>query len=283
MTEFRTFHGDPRPPTWAERDRIEQLRAEGIEDVYLDPEEAPREFWNTIIEATYWAALRRDSAGWEAWEQELRYATGWSFGETRVSLFESIVRDGYLPLDPEPRNATLGERLAAIEHLLDAVSTDSDFQKMVNDRARHFRVGLLLEGDRFVPVTSEHLHTEIVRPTLILLSDNRFEDVDDLYRKAFERNLSGDPSGAITAAISAVEEMLRILMPSMKGQTLSPLAEKARADEIIAPAVEEFIKKLYALRPDSDAHAGGTSDFDLAMLSLHLTGSILLYLGKTGA
>jgi hypothetical protein len=66
----------------------------------------------------------------------------------------------------------------------------------------------------------------------------------------------------------------------MKGQTLGPLAEKARADGMIAPAVEEFVKKLNALRPDSDAHAGGTSDFDLAMLALHLTGTTLLYLSK---
>lgn len=43
------------------------------------------------------------------------------------------------------------------------------------------------------------------------------------------------------------------------------------------------MKKLYVLRRDSDAHAGGTPDFDLAMLAIHLAGSILLYLSKAGA
>jgi hypothetical protein len=283
MSEFRTSGGQPRPPTWAERERAAQLRAEGIDDVLLDPNAAPPEFWVAVLEAIYHAALRREaSEAWKDWEREVRYATGRTFSTNGVNLFEAIVRDGDLPAIPLSRRATLGERLAAIEHLIDIVDVDFTFADLVNDRARFFRVGLQLEGNRFIPVTSELLHTDVVQPTLLLLADARYEEVDNLYRKAFERNLSGDPSGAITAATSSVEELLRILMPDMKGQTLGPLAEKARADGIITPSVEQFIKKLYGLRPDSDAHAGGTSDFDLAMLALHLSGSILQYLGKTG-
>lgn len=183
----------------------------------------------------------------------------------------------------EPTSTPIAARLAAIEHLLDVRDNDIDageFGEGVGDRSRYYLVGVRLEGRRFVPLTSEHLHTEIVEPILVLLSDERFEEIDGLYRKAFDRILSGDASGTITAAISAVEEMLRVGMPSMKGQTLGPLGDKARADGIIAPAVEEFVKKLYPLRPDSDAHAGGTSDYDLAMLAIHLSGSILLYLSK---
>ena len=47
--------------------------------------------------------------------------------------------------------------------------------------------------------------------------------------------------------------MLRII--AQHGRALSPLAEKTRTEGVIAPAVEEFIKALYALRPDSDAHS----------------------------
>jgi hypothetical protein len=282
VTEFRTFEGEPRPPTWLERERAERLRAEGIADVFVEPTQAPQEFWTAILEAIYWAVLRRDSAeGWKNWEREYRYATGRTFASSGVGLFELIVRDGKLPTLPLSREASLGQRLAAIEHLLDAASGDASFEDMVNDRARFFRVGLRLEGNRFIPVAGEHLHTEIVQPTLLLLADDRFTEVDRLYRKAFERNLSGDPSGAITAATSAVEEMLRVLVPSMKEHTLGPLAKKARANGVITPPIEEFIKKLYGLRPESDAHAGGTVDYDLAMLSLHLTGSILQYLGTS--
>jgi len=187
-----------------------------------------------------------------------------------------------LPLTTDTYRATVGQRFAAIEHLLDQVGSSEEFAETVNNRARWFRVGVRLEGSRFVPVTSEHLHTEVVQPALVLLSDPRYATIDALYRKAFDRVLSGDPSGAITVATSSVEEMLRLLLPTMRGQTLGPLADKARADGLIAPAAEKLIKTLYDLRPDSDAHAGGTSDFDLGMLALHLAGGILLYLGQAG-
>lgn len=290
MSEFRTFHeGEPRPPTWAERDRVQALRDEGIEDVYVEPEEAPQEFWKALtVTISYFLApsASSGSAGdtWREWEREIIYSTGWRFRLSPKDTFENIVRDGVLVTTENNYRATVGHRFAAIEHLLDVMdSSHSEFEDRVNDRARWFRVGVRIEDRRFIPVTSEHLHTEIVRPTLVLLSDVRFSEIDGLYRKAFDRALSGDASGAITAATSAVEEMFRVLMPSMKGQTLGPLAERARAEGVIAPAVEEVAKKLYAFRSESDAHAGGTSDFDLAMLAIHLSGSILLYLGKTGA
>jgi hypothetical protein len=286
MSDFRTFHGgEPRPPTWAERERINALREEGVEDVYVEPEAAPQEFWQALMETIdyFLAPSKAFSTTWEAWRREIAYATGLSFRLDPQATFEAIVRDGVVATDQLSYPATVGVRFAAIEHLIDVARPDNEFAERVNDRARWFRVGVRIEDGRFIPITSEHLHTEIVRPALLLLSQESFAEIDGLYRKAFDRVLSGDASGAITASISAVEQMFRVLMPSMAGQSLSPLAEKARADGIIAPAVEEFVKKLYALRPDSDAHAGGTSDFDLAMLAIHLAGSILLYLSKTSS
>lgn len=284
MSGFRDFHeGEPRPPTWAERDRVQALREEGIEDVYVEPEKAPQEFWEALmVTVDYFLAPSSPSSDtWKQWKREISYASGWTVSLRPREAFENLVRTGKLNLGQYERSATAGERFSAVEHLLDLANpSDTEFEDRVNDRARWFLVGVRIEDRRFIPTTAEHLHTEIVRPTLVLLSNARFSTVDGLYRKAFDRALSADPSGAITVATSAVEEMLRVMMPSMERHTLGPLAEKARADGIISPAVEEFVKKLYALRPDSDAHAGGTSDFDLAMLAIHLAGSIALYLGK---
>jgi len=288
---FRTFHeGEPRPPTWAERERLQTLRDQGIEDVYVEPKDAPNGFWEAILVTVHhFLAPSPDSTTashvWRAWSEEITYSTGKRFKTDPKLSFENIVRSGLMITTEGVEGGTPGQRFAAIEHLLDVrgESSDPEFEDRVNDRAGYFRVGVRMENGRFIAIMSEHLHTEIVQPTLLLLSDGRFAKVDGLYRKAFDRVLSGDSSGAITVATSAVEEMFRVLMPSMNGQTLGPLAEKARADRIIAPAVEEFVKKLYGLRPDSDAHAGGTSDFDLAMLAIHLAGSILLYLGQADA
>jgi hypothetical protein len=174
-----------------------------------------------------------------------------------------------------------GVRLSAVEFLLDTVGGSDQFNNFVNERARFFHVGVRLEGNRFVPTTSEGLHVEIVQPVLRLLADPRFEGVDALYRKAFDRALANDAAGAVTAATSAVEEALRVFVPEMRDQTLGPLAEKARSEGFITNPVEEFIKKLYGLRPESDAHAAGTADFDVAMLALHLAGSLILYVGRS--
>lgn len=76
---------------------------------------------------------------------------------------------------PDPEILCAAVRLTAVEHLLDVVR-DWDlrsFTDATNDRARYFRVGTRLEGRRFVPITSEHAHTEIVQPTLLLLADQR--------------------------------------------------------------------------------------------------------------
>ena len=41
MTEYRSLGGEPRPPTWSERERRDVLLREGIEDVFVEPEDAP--------------------------------------------------------------------------------------------------------------------------------------------------------------------------------------------------------------------------------------------------
>jgi len=185
-----------------------------------------------------------------------------------------------------------GVRLSAVEFLLDVlVANEAEalpleyfhtFVEFVSERARWFHVGVRLEGNRFVPTTSELLHVEIVQPTLVLLSDRRFADVDSLSSERASTVLSpGMHPGAVTAAISAVEEMLRVLLPEMVGQALGPLAEKARKEGLITGPMEAFTRDLYELRPESDAHSAGTTDFDAAMLALHLAGSLLLYLGRS--
>jgi hypothetical protein len=288
MTGLHRFQDrEPRPPTWAERERAEALRELGVEDVYVEPSDAPKEFWNTLLEALYWTVLGQDQTSqWIDWQREVRYATGWTFVQySGVKLFDLIVRDGILPVTPSEggglTSATI--RLSMVEHLLDMLDADFlDFEERVNERARFWRVGLRLEGKRFLPLASEHLHEEIVRPTLVLLSDARLEGVDHLYRKAFDRVLSGDPPGAITVATSSVAEMLRVLL-DVKGDDLKGLTKMARDRGLIPAVVAQMIPKLYATRQESDAHSPGSGKDDLAMLAIHISGSIILYLGKNAS
>ena len=157
--------------------------------------------------------------------------------------------------------------------------TSAEFGEMFGNAAQRFRVGVRLEGNRFVDTTSELMHEEVTRPTLLLLSDASLKEVDDLYRKAHDRLLSNDPAGAITAAVSALEEMLRQLGAS--GAQLGDLAQAARSQGFVGPGVYQQIIRMNAFRDESDAHTAGTEDAEVARLVINTTGGLLLYLGRS--
>lgn len=200
MGEFKSF-GDrtPRPPTWSERQRDEDRT--DADDIYVEVKRASDDFWLNLVQAVEWVIPDTDEF-WQQWRQEVRWAEGHDFEYPRNDCLASIGLDEIYS----------GVKITLIEHALDLCSDETahDFADLVNDGARRHRVAIRLEGRRFVPVTSEHVHKEVVQPALALLREERFEGIDGLYRKAFDRALSGDPAGAITAATSAVEEMFRL-------------------------------------------------------------------------
>lgn len=283
MPDRRTFiDGEPRPPTWAERAAAARLQDEGVADVYLDVHAAPPGFWNTIVQATRMHLANETSRVWSDWSNEVRFAFGWEdFLLDGFTAYQSIVAEGVRSTRTGFQIPVyVGERIAAIEHALDIADPDDSFGASVNDRARHFRVGIRLDGRRFSPTTSEFIHAEIVQPALILLADPDLASVNELYRKAFDRVFAGDFSGAVTAATSAVEELLRLGLDT-DGGTLGSLAQAAREDGWIIPAVEQSIVKLAALRDASDAHTSGTDSPEVAMFAVQQSAVIIRHLADT--
>lgn len=292
MTEYRGLQsGEPREPTWRDREHLANLRSRGVADVYVEPGAAPDGFWESLVIATHWSLAGTQATDtWEAWEREVRFAHGWpDFARSAATTYEEIIASGIRTAHSMSNRIGVSgaDRLAVVEHLLDVVADKwgagedhARFVEAVNERARHFRVGLRLEGRRFVPLTSEHMHQEVVRPALLLLQDPRFADSDALYRKAFERAMSGDPAGAVTAATSAVEEMLRAGL-SVSGSTLEQLLRKARDAGWTIPATDQIVVKLAALREASDAHEAGTDSFEVAMLAIHLSGAVMRFLADS--
>jgi hypothetical protein len=216
MPEFRSL-GDrsTRPPTSAELFRLAELREAGVADIYLEPEEAPPEFWENVVQATF-HLLTSDGPQWEGCGQGAALVEQPASVEARaLERVPPLLTRGEVELaDGRIRHVETAGRLSAIEHLLDELDDEfaAEFADLINDRARWHRVGVRVEGGRFVPVTSELMHVEVTQPTLLLLAADQLASVDGLYRKAFDRALSADPSGAVTAATSAVEEMFRIML-----------------------------------------------------------------------
>jgi len=289
LAEFRSLHGrEARKPTAAEVRRQREIEEQGLTDVYVPVEKAPAEFWEALVQATHRVVMAEDTFNntpfGRQWWDEFRWQQGWPALQGAPSnAFAWLVREGGVAFLPGPVDPYV--RLSAVEVLLDVVRDAGvvrdawQFHDLANEAAERFRVGLRIEGNRFVDITSEHVHQEVVKPALQLLAKPEFESVNELYRKGFDRLLAGDPAGAITVAASAVEEMLRT--GGCSGSSLQQLAQKARAQGWLMPGVEQSIVKLDAYRSDSDAHRVGTDERELARLVLHLTASLLLYLGRT--
>lgn len=279
--EFRSLgDGEKRHATAAEVERLDRLHERGVADVYDSVDMAGKDFWRSIVRATHWhlASITAERT-WADWEREYFWATGlpnsyWSAPKT----YERIVEQATIQVDSRHSVAvSVAQRLAAVEHLMDVVGEVSEFAQATNDKARWLRIGVAVEGRRFVALQSAHAHEEIVRPALLLLSDPGMRAVDDLFRKSFDRFFAHDHAGAITAATSAVEEYLRLLLDEEGGQ-LAGLLQRMRRERNLIPAVEQMAVKLGALRDQSDAHTVGTDDADVAMFAIHVSASVLLHL-----
>lgn len=129
----------------------------------VSPEEAPDEFWVSLAYATNELCL--NPVRWSMWAKEYLWAMGWRrFQEMPAVAYENLVAYGVA----NSAFRTPGERLSAVEHVLDLFLPDErrGFEVAVSEKARWLRVGVAVESGRFIPLQSEHLHQEIVQPTL---------------------------------------------------------------------------------------------------------------------
>ena len=70
MVDFRSLDGKSRQPTYAERARMEELRAAGVEDVYCEPWSAPDGFWLNLLQASTWLLATPGSHALLEWARE---------------------------------------------------------------------------------------------------------------------------------------------------------------------------------------------------------------------
>jgi|GEM_PF-1746890 len=60
-------------------------------------------------------------------------------------------------------------------------------------------------------IDSSHTYQEIIKPTLLLLSDSKFKNIDDEYRKAFEELKNGNYEGVLVEANKSFESTMKII------------------------------------------------------------------------
>lgn len=114
------------------------------------------------------------------------------------------------------------QRLGIIQDPQDALNE-------VNERFRLAGVGYSYADSKIIRVDSALVHSEVVLPSLKLLSDKRFAGADAEFREAFDKYRAGDVKGAVVAANCAFESTLKTIC-AIHGWEVS---SKSRASDLI--------------------------------------------------
>ncbi len=65
--------------------------------------------------------------------------------------------------------------------------------------------------NQVIRIDSSHTYQDIIKPTLLLLNDDKFKNIDDEYRKAFEELKNGNYETVLVEANKAFESTMKII------------------------------------------------------------------------
>ncbi|MCZ8284061.1 MAG: hypothetical protein O9353_01280 [Bacteroidia bacterium] len=81
----------------------------------------------------------------------------------------------------------------------------------LNGRFKEHAIGYAFEGDEIVKIDSTYTHSEIVKPTLNLLSKSQFIGANEEYLKAHEHYRHGRNKECLTECLKAFESTMKII------------------------------------------------------------------------
>ena len=159
------------------------------------------------------------------------------------------------------------------------------FAEAVNTVLREHRISFELVEGQMVPLTSQELHSEVVAPTLRLLSGRAgWSKVEAAYQDALGELVQGKPADAITDAATALQEALTVR--GSKGNALGPLAKSAHSkglfgphDAVMTDVLHKLVDWVSADRSaKGDAHQVAQPTIEDAWLTVHIVGALILRL-----
>jgi len=155
-----------------------------------------------------------------------------------------------------------------------------------------------LEINKVILVDSELHYQELIKPTLKLLGDPKFESANNEFRRALEQQRKGRDTNDDVARNSAIREANNAFESVMKVKvgnddlTAEQLITECKKKNIIAPQYENFgieTKKLFQTLPKlrhdkSDAHGKGdkkirSSDRDVSF-AINLAATFIIYVAE---
>jgi len=91
----------------------------------------------------------------------------------------------------------------------------NDAIEELNYRLKQHSLGYEFIDGHLIEKTNEHIHKEIIKPTIHLLSEKEFEGANEEFFNAFECYKQGDNKGAIINAEKSLESTLKVICTKM--------------------------------------------------------------------
>jgi hypothetical protein len=91
----------------------------------------------------------------------------------------------------------------------------------LNHRFREHAVGYSFESGKIIRVDSTYTHAQVIKPTLLLLSDGRFRNAEEEFLAAHEAYREGRYSDCINESLKSFESTMKIIC-TQRGWTFQP-------------------------------------------------------------
>ena len=170
-----------------------------------------------------------------------------------------------------------------------------EFLEGINIRFKENGVGYQLENGYLVRLDSTYMHSEVVKPAISLLSNDKFKGALDEYMKAHQYYKNSDNSACLNECLKAFESTMKIICKA-KGWSYDEtdpakeLISTCFANNLIPSYMQNQFNNLRDLlgsgvptnRNKNSAHGQGSEikniPASLARYTLNLTGSNIIFL-----
>lgn len=150
------------------------------------------------------------------------------------------------------------------------------YEETVADILNSHRVAVRLVEGKIVPIESEALHVEVVEPVLrLFFGDSVWDPVQAGFMAALEELHGGKPEDAITDAVGALQEALKLV--GGRGTTVSAQMKDLSNRGILSPYDKHMANWFEAERSaEGDVHNTAAAEPVDAWLMLHVVGAWIL-------
>jgi hypothetical protein len=171
----------------------------------------------------------------------------------------------------------------------------NDAIKELNDRFKEHGFGYQYAGRQIIKIDSSYMHSEVVKPTLKLLWNNKFKGANDEYLKAHEHYRHGRNKECLVYCLKAFESIMKVICKE-KGWNYSNTDTARRLIDICLQnnLVPSYIQNQFTslksilesgiptIRNRQGGHGQGSSsqiaDDEITRYALNLTGANIIYL-----